>query len=273
MGFRLGLQGVGYPKGADVEGQLAQACEEAAAAGCDVVVFPENHMCPVPMSIEGLREIAEPIDGPFVTLARSVARRLTLTLVICLIEKNGNAAPYNTGVVISETGQILGSYRKCHLYDAHGARESDRLTAGDELFRPVKTKHTTLGLGICYDLRFPELARAQALAGAEVLVFPAAWHKGPEKREHWEGLLRARAIENEVFCCGCGHADEPYLGESLIVDPLGRVIAQGPEAEGQSRLVWADIDPKAVEAARDAMPCLSHRRPELYGPLVEGSPA
>ena len=269
MSFRMGLACTGFPADGNCRAQLSAVVERAADSGCRLVVFPENHMCPKELTAQELRDVAEPLDGPFMAHVRTEAARLSLTLVVNLVERNGRGAPSDTVVVVSDAGEILGLYRKCHLYDAHGVRESDRMQRGDALFEPVRTPVCTLGVGICYDLRFPEVARIQALRGADVLVFPAAWHKGPEKREHWECLLRARAIENEVFCCGCCHGGERYVGSALVADPLGRVVEGGPEDGSPSPVVVCDLDLGLVHAARDAMPVLSHRRPTLYGPLSE----
>jgi predicted amidohydrolase len=118
-------------------------------------------------------------------------------------------------------------------------------------------------MGICYDLRFPEVARTLALAGSGLLLFPAAWHDGPNKPLHWKTLLRARAIENECFVAGICDAGTRYVGTSHVFDPLGNELVGGSDD-----LFTCDIDLDAVRSARYAMPVFSHRRPELYGSLT-----
>ena len=239
MAFKLGLA------------QATEQVELAAAAGVDLLVFPEDFM-PSP-------EQAEPLDGPFVHAAREAAHANGIWMVFTTFETNpAGGPPFNTAVVVDDAGEVRGTYRKCHLYDAHGVLESDRSTSGDELCRPIRTPFCTLGIGICYDLRFPEVARRLAIAGCDVLLFPAAWHDGPRKIEKWRTLLVARAIENECFVAGVCHAGERYVGQSFAFGPLGEELASG------SGLLTCDVDLTAVASARDAMPVFDHRRPELY---------
>ena len=176
------------------------------------------------------------------------------------------ARPFNTAVVMDSDGHVQASYRKTHLYAAHGIDEHEKMSTGSALFTPLKTPFCTLGLGICYDLRFPEVARAAALAGCNVLLFPAAWVAGPSKVRHWETLLAARAIENELFVAGCCRPDRNCIGHSQVINPLGEVIAHAEEGE---QLLVAEIDLDQVKSARANMPCFEHRRPELYLSLVQ----
>ena len=265
MTFSIGLAQIAYPADDDVLAQVRAVAAEAASRGVDLLVFPENLMATGELSADELRLLAEPLDGGFIQAVGAIARKTGLWVVATLYETNASGGqPYNTAVVLDDAGRICGCYRKCHLYDAHGVRESDRMSAGSELGVVVETPFCNLGLAICYDLRFPEAFRALALAGCDLAVLPACWHAGPQKAEHWETLIRSRAIENGFFVAGAGHAGERYVGESLIADPLGCVIAKGPAGDEET-LVVCEIDLEAVESARDAMPMLSHRRPELYG--------
>ncbi len=174
--------------------------------------------------------------------------------------------PFNRAVIVDDDGAIRGSYRKCHLYDAHTIRESDRMSAGDRLCQPIQTPLATIGMGICYDLRFPEVARAAALSGCQLMLYPACWHNGPHKQEHWETVLRARAIENEFFVAGICHAGEKYVERSMVVGPLGEEIPTHviDTPNGSDQLFVARLDLDDIQAARQAMPILSHRRPNLY---------
>lgn len=268
MAFTIGLAQSGYPEDGDVIAQARGYAARAAEAGCQLLVFPENFMWPRKLSAQELFELAEPVDGPFVQEVCQVMREFGLWAVFTMNEVNpAGGPPFNVAVVVDDAGQVRGSYRKCHLYDALGVRESDRLSAGDALFTPVETPFCTLGVAICYDLRFPELARAAALAGCELLVYPAAWHVGRSKPEQWETLLRARAIENEMFVAGAGRSGRGFVGCSLAADPMGRILgkgASGTHEDGIESLVTCEIDLERMATTRENMPILEHRRPELY---------
>lgn len=240
MTFKLGLA------------QTIDQIDEAAQRGVDLLVFPENFM-PSP-------ELAESLDGPFVQHVRKEARTHSMWIAFTTFETNPHGQPFNTAVLVDEAGTIQGTYRKCHLYDAHGVFESERNAAGHALCKPIPTPFCTLGMAICYDLRFPEVARHLALAGCNVLIFPAAWHDGPRKLAHWRTLLTARAIENECIVVGACNAGERYVQKSFVFGPLGDELASGQSDE----LIVCDIDLATVDAARDAMPVFSHRRQDLY---------
>lgn len=267
MTFTLALAQTGYPANGDVLAQVEACANSAAQAGAQILAFPENLMSPRELSAQELRELAEPVDGPFVQGLSEAAHRHGLWVVFTMSEVNPSAKPpYNTAVMVDDQGIIRGSYRKCHLYDAHTVRESDRMTAGNQLCQPIQTPFAKVGLGICYDLRFPEVARTAAVAGCNLVLFPACWHDGPRKQEHWETLLRARAIENECFVAGICHAGERYVERSMVAGPLGEEVpSQVVEvSEYPDRLFVAQIDMSLVQATRDAMPILQHRRLELY---------
>ena len=138
------------------------------------------------------------------------------------------------------------------------------MCAGAAAFAPVPTPFSTIGLGICYDLRFPEYARMQALAGADLIIYPAAWVDGPNKLDHWKTLLAARAIEEELFIAGVSRCDEGYVGHSCVFAPNGELISEGDDDE---ELVIAQIDTQRIAETRAQIPVLSHRRPDVYGQL------
>ena len=268
MQFTLALAQSGYPQDGDVLAQIEGYAAKAEAAGATLLAFPEALMSPRELSVSELSALAEMLDGPFMQGIGSIAARHHLWIVGTMSEVNpAGGPPFNTAFAVNDRGVLAGSYQKCHLYDAHGVRESERMSAGDRLGVIVPTPFCTLGLAICYDLRFPESARAAALAGAELLLYPAAWYDGPHKLDHWRTLLKSRAIENELFVAGICHAGEHFVGESLVYGPLGELVAQGPYPDGLSKgegLVIARIDTDEVASARDAMPIFEHRRPELY---------
>ncbi len=170
--------------------------------------------------------------------------------------------PYNTLVVVSPSGELLAHYRKTYLYDSFGYRESDRLSAGDGEPVVVPVGGLTLGLLTCYDLRFPELGRDLVDAGADTFVVPAAWVRGPLKEDHWATLLRARAIENTSYVLGAGQCGAQYIGASMVVDPMGVVIAGAGPEEG---VTSAEIERRLVDQARRRNPSLANRRTRAAG--------
>ena len=260
MSLVLGLAQSGFPANGDVLSQVDSFAKRARDRHVDLLVFPENLMCPHEQSVSDLVETAQPTDGPFVHGMCQIARRLGLWIVFTMYEANPTGMqPFNTAVVVDNTGSVRDTYQKCHLYDAHGVRESSRMSAGNELCHAIRTPFGTLGIGICYDLRFPETARHLALCGCELLLFPAAWHDGRNKAQHWETLLRARAIENECFVAGVCHGGKRYVRQSHVFDPMGNELAVGKDD-----LLVCNVDLGAVKVARDAMPIFDHRRPELY---------
>ena len=264
--YKIALAQMPHPADGNVVAAARQQAQDAANAGAQLLVFPECLMTPFEKTPEDFAASAQPLEGPFAQAMRQMAREFGLWVVFTMNEENSKGgAPYNTAVVVDDQGRLVNRYRKTHLYIAHGLDESQKMSFGKELFPPVETPFCTLGLGICYDLRFPETARVAALAGADLLVFPTAWVKGPHKLNHWRTLLAARASENELFVAGCCRPDSTYVGHSLVADPLGNIIAEAGEG---SELLVVEIDRDQVVSARDAMPCLEHRRPTLYQPLI-----
>jgi predicted amidohydrolase len=225
----------------------------AVPEGADLVVFPEAWARDFGEPGSDLGAVAEPLDGPFVSEVERVAAERGTTLIAGLFERTGTT-PYNTVVV---RGRAYADYRKIHLYDSFGYRESDVLAPGPWEPLTVEIGGTTVGVMTCYDLRFPELARALVDRGAEVLVVPAAWVAGPRKVDHWTTLLRARAIENTVFVVGVGQPGPRYTGHSMVVGPLGDVLVEAGEEAATLRAV---LDPAAVAEARRTNPSLANRR-------------
>lgn len=268
MSFVLGLAQSGFPAHKTVLEQVATYARLARERNVSLLVFPENLMCPHELTTEEVFRISEPLDGRFCRNVCGIARNADLWIVFTMLETSPSGGPpFNTAVVVDGAGSICGVYRKCHLYNAHGVRESDRMAYGIEPCPAIRTPFCTLGLGICYDLRFPEVARSLALRGCDLLLFPAAWHDGPSKATHWKTLLQARAIENECFVAGVCHAGGRYVGKSFAYDPLGNSLLE-PSAKELDNLLVCTIDPRSIRNARDAMPVFEHRRPQLYGDIV-----
>ncbi|GAB3774614.1 putative amidohydrolase [Nocardioides ginsengisegetis] len=228
---------------------------ELTPTDADLVVFPEAFARDFGEAGSDVSAHAEPLDGPFATeVARLAAERRT-TIVAGMFEPGADPGrPFNTLVV---RGGAEAAYRKIHLYDSFGYRESDRLTAGPLEPTVVDVQGWRVGLMTCYDLRFPELARALVDRGAEVLVVPAAWVAGPRKVEHWRTLLRARAIENTVFVAAAGQPGPRYSGHSLVVDPLGDVLA---EAGDDDQALSVTLERAVLDEARRTNPSLANRR-------------
>jgi len=227
----------------------------------DLLVLPEAYARDFGPVTDELGRYAEPVGGPFDEALQRLAARTGGTVVAGMFEQSGDPArPFNTLLV---RGAAEAAYRKIHLYDSFGYRESDRLTAGPWEPLVVEAGGFRVGLLTCYDLRFPELARGLVDRGAEVLVAPAAWVPGrteaehARKRDHWRTLVRARAIENTVYVVAVGQAAPRYTGCSLAVDPNGEVLAEaGPEPT----VLRAVLRREMLAEARATNPSLANRR-------------
>jgi predicted amidohydrolase len=233
------------------ENREALAAVEVEA---DLTVFPEAFARDFGSPGEDISAYAEPLDGPFAKAVADLAGSHG-TVVAGMFESAPDPdRPYNTLVV---RGRAEAAYRKIHLYDSFGYRESDRLTAGSPEPVVVDVEGWKVGLMTCYDLRFPELARRLVDVGAEVLVVPAAWLPGERKVAHWRTLLAARAIENTCFVVAAAQPEPRYCGHSAVVGPLGEVLAEAGGAEETLDIV---LDRSVLEAARRTNPSLANRR-------------
>jgi predicted amidohydrolase len=239
---------------------------EAAAAGAQFVVLPEAAMHDFGPPDLALGPVAQTLDGPFVSALADLAASHHLWIVAGMFEKSDDAArPFNTLVALTSTGELEATYRKTYLYDSFGYRESDRLSPGSGEPIVVTISGLVVGLMTCYDLRFPEFARALVDRGADVVAVPAAWVSGPLKEDHWVTLLRARAIENTVYVAAAGQTGKHYSGRSMIVDPMGVTAAALGDGEA---VATADIEEGTVASARERNPSLANRRGELAGVLA-----
>jgi predicted amidohydrolase len=238
----------------------------AAADGAELVALPEkwNLLAAGDELLAG----AEPLDGPSLGAARGWARALGIHLLAGSISERGGEKASNTSVLIGPDGEDLGVYRKIHMFDVDAGGVSYRESAHEEPGSELVTAPVgglIAGLSVCYDLRFPELFRILALRGARLISIPSAFTLATG-RDHWEVLLRARAIENQVFVIApnqVGKAPPHYesFGRSAIVDPWGVVLAMAPDGEC---FVAADLDLEAQERVRESLPSLANRRPRAY---------
>ncbi len=224
----------------------------------DVIMLPEAVMYDFGDPSTPLGPAAQDLDGPFVTALAAVAKKHRAVVIGGMFERSPDPdRPYNTLVSLAPDGDLAGTYRKAHLYDSFGYRESDRLLAGDAVPVVVDVHGANFGLLTCYDLRFPEQARALVDAGATGLALPAAWVRGPLKEDHWDTLVRARAIENTVYVAAAAQCGRSYCGRSMLVDPMGVAVAAMGADEGAA---VATLEPTRVDEIRERNPALQHRR-------------
>jgi predicted amidohydrolase len=253
---------------ADVNlGRVREALATVARQGADLAVFPEATQVRFGSD---LRAAAEAVDGPFGRELSEMAHKEHVALVAGVFEPAPDGRVFNTAVAYDAAGRLVAAYRKIHLFDSLGQTESDLVAAGSV---PVVVDLAGLRIGIltCYDIRFPELARALVDQGAQLLVVPAAWAAGPLKEEHWATLVRARAIENTVWVAAAGQVPDPSspptraptgIGRSMLVDPMGTVrMDLGPDPG----VAVAGVDNALTARVRAMLPCLEHRRTDVFG--------
>jgi deaminated glutathione amidase len=241
----------------------------AAAEGAELVVLPEKW--PVLGTPEQTAAGAEPLDGPALSWARGVARELGIDLVAGSIAERVEGADRgaNTSVHVGPDGEDRAVYRKIHMFDVEVGgrtyRESEHEAPGDVIVGSELANGEGLGLTICYDLRFPELFRILAVRGATVMTVPAAFTE-TTTRDHWEVLLRARAIEDQCFVVAANQIGEPAPGirtggRSMIVNPWGLVLTQAPDFE---TFILADLDFDRLRGIRAKLPSLANRQARAY---------
>jgi deaminated glutathione amidase len=257
---------------ADPSANLASAdrlTRAAAADGAALIVLPEKWTAIG--TDEQLRDAAETLDGPAIGWARTTARELGVDLVAGSILERlpGRHKLANTCVHVGPDGELRAAYRKLHMFDVQvggrAYRESELEQPGDEIVISETADGVELGLSICYDLRFPELYRILAVRGARAIAVPAAFTLATT-RDHWETLLRARAIENQAFIIaanqvGAHPGGHRSGGRSMIVDPWGLILAQAPDREGYC---LAELDLERQLEIREQLPSLANRRPQAY---------
>ena len=258
--------------------QIKKAGNEKA----QVICFPEFQMAfsPNSQSSKELFSISESVEDNFVKELCKSAKEHNIYVVGTIYErsyvdsdnlnessnekKNVNDQQYHvydTAVFINDKGSLISQYRKIHLYDALNFQESKKLLAGNKLFTPIDSPLGTIGLLVCYDLRFPELSRLLSVGGSNALIAPSAWVQGTMKEDHWLTMCKARSLENGVYLIAPNQVGNIYCGRSLIVDPFGIVILDMGNKEGMEII---DLDIDRVNLIRKDLPLLKNRRTDLY---------
>lgn len=250
---------------------------QAADAGARLLVLPEGLIARDGDDDMFAAAHAQPLDGPFVTGLRRISeeRHITLMGTVHAVPGAADAVPdkpascatdsrvSNVFVVIRD-GALIAIYRKLHLYDAFAARESDTVRPGTELPPIVEIDGWHVGVMTCYDVRFPEVARSLAVRGADVIIVSAAWVRGRLKERHWKLMTAARALENTCYVLACSEVSARNIGRSRVIDPLGEVIAQAGdgqgEAGGQAGMLISRLRREVLESARRTLPVLENRR-------------
>jgi deaminated glutathione amidase len=231
----------------------------AAGRGAELVVFPEYSSFFTPELGERSVAAAEPLDGPFVAGLSAIAGELDVTLVAGMLEATEEAGRFsNTLVALSAGGELVAKYRKTHLYDAFGQRESDWVRPG-EITEPetFALGSFTAGLQTCYDIRFPEVTRRLVDSGVDLALVPSEWVRGPLKEHHWRTLMTARALENTLYVLAADQAPPIGAGNSMIVDPMGVELATVGENTDVA-LAW--VSQARLAEVRRVNPALALRR-------------
>lgn len=230
---------------------------QAAGQGVSLLVLPEALLARDDSDPDLSVKSAQEMDGGFLQLLRDESRHHgLLTTVLTLHVPSGEGRATNTLVAIRQ-GEVIAQYQKLHLYDAFAMQESRLVDAGRQIPPLIDVDGVRVGLMTCYDLRFPELALTLALNGAEVLVLPTAWVRGPMKEYHWSTLLAARALDTTCYIVAAGECGTRNIGQSRIIDPMGTTMAgagDGPQ------MITADISTASLRQVRERLPVLKNRR-------------
>ncbi len=244
--------------------KILRYISQAARRDAKLCAFPEFMMCYTPssQSATDLADTSEKINGEFVSSISEEAKKNSIQVIGTLYEKSPKPnRVYDTSFLIGKNGKVITTYRKIHLYDALGFKESSKLYPGSKIVKPVKTSAGKMGMMICYDLRFPEMSRILASSGSEILVVPSAWVKGKMKEEHWITINKTRAIENGCYVISPDQVGNIYCGRSLVVDPYGKILLDMKKKEG---IGIVDISLDEVKQVRQKLPLLQNRRTDIY---------
>jgi deaminated glutathione amidase len=249
---------------------------EARRKKAQIICFPEFQMAfsPNSQTSRELFSISESVTGNFTKELCNSAKANDISIIGTIYERSTTDSDkptkkdvdnqycvYDTALFINNKGVLVTRYRKLHLYDALGFKESEKLLAGDKLFSPVDSPLGKLGIMVCYDLRFPELSRILTIGGSNTLVSPSGWVQGTMKEDHWLTMCKARSIENGVYLIAPNQVGNVFCGRSLVIDPFGIVILDMGAKEG---LEVIDLDLERIKIVRNDLPLLRNRRTDLY---------
>jgi predicted amidohydrolase len=246
--------------------------EQAGRGGAELISFPEFLMAfsPASQSGEELSKIAEAVEGTFISTLREAASKNRIAVLATIYETSSTPSRvFDTAVWLDALGNIAMIYRKVHLYDAFGFRESDKFEPGGTASPLATFGEWHFGVMICYDVRFPEMARMLALEGSNVMVVPAGWVQGDLKVDHWQTMVKARALENGCYVIAPGQTGNIYIGHSMVVDPLGRTIVDLGEREN---LKVVELNLALVLETREKLPLLQNRRADVYARSFKANP-
>ena len=250
--------------------------KEAQRKKAQIICFPEFQMAfsPNSQTSRELFSISESVNGNFTKELCNSAKANDISIIGTIYEQSATDSDkptkkdidnqycvYDTALFINNKGVLVTRYRKLHLYDALGFKESEKLLAGDKLFSPVDSPLGKLGIMVCYDLRFPELSRILTIEGSNTLVSPSGWVQGTMKEDHWLTMCKARSIENGVYLIAPNQVGNVFCGRSLVIDPFGIVILDMGAKEG---LEVIDLDLERIKIVRNDLPLLRNRRTDLY---------
>lgn len=229
-----------------------------AVQNVDTIIMPE--IWTIGYALKNLAQVAETMNGALISELADIARGNGVNIIAGSLPLKRNDGIYNSALVFNRRGDIITSYDKVHLFSMYGEK---RFFASGNMLSLFSLDGMAAGLGICYDLRFPELFRGLALRGAQVVFIPAEW---PAARgRHWQPLIQARAIENHMYVCAVNcvgeHKGSPFYGHSLLVGPDGDILVEGDDKEG---IIYGEIDLERVIEVRKAMLCFNDRRPDVY---------
>jgi predicted amidohydrolase len=230
----------------------------AASNSADLIVFPEYYMFYSPYKDNVIKN-SEPLNGNYIKKLKEISIVNKIGIITGINEVYDNNY-YDTAVFIHE-GELSNYYRKSHLYDAFGYKESDIYTYGNGPFKISRIGGINFGMLICYDIRFPEVFRNYSLNDVDMIVLISAWFSGPVKGEQWLSLVSVRALENTVYLATSNMVNGGFTGITTFTDPIGTIRNRAAEDED---MIYATVDPERIAAVRKKMPVLRQRRPELY---------
>jgi len=238
--------------------------KKASKKGAQLCAFPEFMMFYTKSSQtpKELASLSETINGNFVKTISKAANKHLIQVIGTFYEKsNKKNRVYDTSFLINKSGKVVSKYRKIHLYDALGFKESKKMVSGSKIVKPSRTALGKIGMLICYDLRFPEMSRSLALSGSEILVAPSAWVKGKNKEDHWITINKTRAIENGCYVVAPDQVGNIYCGRSVVVDPFGKILLDMKKRQG---IGVVNISTEKIKKTRTVLPLLKNRRSDIY---------